>query len=62
MDTQSSRSSMIQIIAPHYTAGLMIFNGRVIEAAPIVRWMVGKSIDYVYSYCQRKGYRIEEYD
>ena len=31
---------MIQITAPHFCAGLIHHNGRVVNAAPILRYMI----------------------
>jgi len=37
------------------TFGLRVEGGRVVEAAPIARWTIGKSEQYVADYFRRKG-------
>lgn len=49
---------LIQITAPHFCAGLLIEAGKVVLAAPILRWMMGKPEDYVRFYCRRKGWAV----
>lgn len=52
---------LLRIVAPHFVAGLDVDDtGRVTKAAPIIGWMVGKTLAYVSSYCGRKGWRIAE--
>lgn len=50
---------MIRITAPHYCAGAVVYKSVVIDAAPIIRWMTGKTIAELRRYCARKGYRLE---
>lgn len=48
----------MQVYAPHYTAGVIFDLSFIcIEAAPIVRWLIGKSADEIIGYLQRKNYR-----
>lgn len=50
--------SLVQVTAPHFVAGL-VFNGeKCIEAAPILKWCVGRSKGRIFSYCRSKGYTI----
>jgi hypothetical protein len=48
---------MIRIVAPHFVAGV-VFNeierGTVVQAAPIVRYMLGWNAARVKSYCKQK--------
>ena len=50
-----------RIEAPHFTAGIVLRNDRVVEAAPIVaymktkRWTRGK----VKEYCAEKGWKVK---
>ena len=46
------------IDAPHFYAGIVLCDDRVIEAADIVRYMRGKSRDWVREYCRRKGWKV----
>lgn len=49
-----------QIQAPHMTAGLISENGQVVEAAPIIRRMVGKTVAAVRIYARSRGWRLIE--
>lgn len=51
---------LARITAPHFCAGL-VFDGnmRVIEAAPILRYMIGWSAGRVIDYCSRKHWQNE---
>jgi hypothetical protein len=46
----------VQITAPHFCAGVVARDGRVVAAAPIVRYMVGWDGRRVRDYCRRKGW------
>lgn len=50
---------MIRIIAPHFTAGVIITCGQVTRRAPILYYMVGWSPQEVIDYCAKKGWRYE---
>jgi hypothetical protein len=47
---------VIRIEAPHFTAGVVLRDGIVVRAAPIVSYMRGWSQARVRSYCERKGW------
>jgi hypothetical protein len=50
---------LIRIKAPHFVAGVVLnADGRVERAAPIVRYMMGWSLDRISGYCLRKGWRL----
>jgi hypothetical protein len=42
-----------------FTAGIVLWDDKVIEAAPIVRYMKGWSRDRVRSYCKERGFSVE---
>lgn len=50
---------LLRIEAPHFVAGLVVEEGRVKSAAPILRYMVGWTRSRVAFYCHSKGWRIE---
>jgi len=50
---------LYQITAPHYCAGIIIRGGRVIEAAPILRWTLEKSQTYILGYFDAKRYGVK---
>lgn len=49
----------IQIIAPHFTAGVWVFNGYVKRAAPIVSYMIGWTDARVIDYAEKKGWQTK---
>lgn len=52
----------VQIQAPHFTAGLVIQQGRVGEAAPIMGYMKGWYWSEVLHYCERKHWTVRYVD
>lgn len=52
----------IQIIAPHFCAGVVWEQGKgIVKAAPIVRYMKGWTLVGVQNYCTQKGWKYEQY-
>lgn len=51
---------LFQITAPHFTAGIVIIDGIVSDAAPIVGYMRGWNAARAMNYCQRKGWGMKE--
>lgn len=49
-----------QITAPHFTAGVVAEAGTVTEAADIVRYMIGRSLEWVQQYARGKRWRMAE--
>jgi hypothetical protein len=54
--------SFYRIEAPHFVAAFESETRgdveRVVVAAPIIKWMIGKAVGDVLGYCIRKGWRI----
>jgi len=48
----------IQITSHYFCAGIIIIEGMCREAAPIIKWMVGKEYSYLRNYCFRKNWRF----
>lgn len=53
---------LIRITAPHFVAGLVAQDGYVIEAAPIIKYMVRWNGAEVARYCRAKGWKWERMD
>jgi hypothetical protein len=51
---------LAQISAKHFTAGIVLWDGKVIEAAPVVGYMKKQkwTRDRVRAYCAEKGWQI----
>lgn len=45
----------VWVSLPYATFGLGIEDGKIVEAPPIARWVIGKSEMWVASYYRRKG-------
>lgn len=52
------REILAVIDAPHFYAGIVLWDDRVTEAAHIVKYMRKWSRDRVREYCREKGWRI----
>lgn len=51
---------LVRVEAPHFVAGLE-FNGAgmCVNAAPILKWCVGKRAQFLRDYFQRKGWKAQ---
>lgn len=50
--------TLAQIDAPHFCAGIVLWDDKVVEAADIVRYMRKWSRDRVRDYCKGKGWKV----
>jgi hypothetical protein len=50
---------LIRISAPHFCAGADVKDGKIIDAAPIIKWMKGRTLWWVRKYCEKKKWEIE---
>jgi len=50
---------MVIIDDRHYYAAIIVRDGMVIDAAPILKWTKGKKIVDVLAYGQRRGWKVE---
>lgn len=48
---------LVQVTAPHFCAGLVLEDDRVIDAAPILRWAIGKGRDELRAQLQQKRWK-----
>jgi hypothetical protein len=53
-----------QVTAPHFCVGIETDDRDgeevIIEAAPILRWAIGKTLKEFCNYCSRKGWEVED--
>lgn len=54
--------AIFQITAPHYCAGLAVEDGRVVWAAPILKWTKGKTWRKTKQYFDERGYTVHLLD
>jgi hypothetical protein len=52
--------ALIQVDTGYACFCLVVRDGVVVEAAPIAKWVMGKSVEYVVSYFRRKGASVVE--
>jgi hypothetical protein len=52
---------LYQIISPYFSAGLSVMDGRVFEAAPIIKYMAATkwTLEKVQQYCQGKKWALK---
>lgn len=48
---------LVAVDAPHFYAGIVFENDIVIEAAPILKWTIGKHRDYLRKYFKSKKWK-----
>ena len=60
--TQTGEFFTLQLTAPHFVAGLFLHvdNEVCFEAAPIIKYMRGWSLDRIVGYARYKKWQIEE--
>lgn len=51
---------LIRVVAPHFVAALVTVDGLCTEAAPILKWAVGKGEDWLRAYFAQKGWKAHE--
>jgi hypothetical protein len=51
---------LFQIIAPDFVAGIIVADGFVIRAAPILAWAHDRTIESFSDYCKEKHWQIIE--
>lgn len=47
---------LVRVVAPHFVAGFESDGSRVVLAAPILKYLVGKSEAYARHYIKQKGW------
>ncbi len=50
---------LYRVKAPNFVAGLEASEGWVVKTAPILKHLMGWSIESIVEYCQRKGWSLE---
>ena len=55
-------SDLYQATLPHYCCGFEVENNTILDAAPIMRWAIGKSIEEYIRWAKSKGGSVELVD
>ena len=50
---------LVRVLAPHFCAGLVMRDGRCVEAAPILRWAVGRDRDQLRTQFAQRGWQAQ---
>ena len=59
----SDQEAWYQVTAPHFCCGIKSgTNEKITEAAPILKWSIGKHIKWFKFYCKKKGWTILKLD
>jgi hypothetical protein len=48
---------LVQVKAPHFTAGFVSDGQKIVEAAPILRYLLGKPESYARDWFKKKGWK-----
>ena len=51
-----------RIVLSYAVYGIEVHAGKVVDAAPMGEWMVGKNIEYIKRWVRRKGGTMEKVD
>jgi hypothetical protein len=52
------KETLAVIDAPHFYCGIVLWGDKVVEAAPIVKYMKRWKRDQVRDYCGKKGWKV----
>jgi hypothetical protein len=53
---------LYRVVLSYACYGVWVENGVIVDAAPIARWAIGKSISYFEGWVRKKGGTIESLD
>lgn len=51
-----THETLVRVDAPHFCAGLVIVDGVCVEAAPILKWAIGKPAPKLSAYFTARGW------
>lgn len=51
--------SVIVVTSRSFVCGLVVRDGLVVRACPVLGWAIGHSADEVVKYCQSRGWTVE---
>lgn len=54
------QETIVSIDAPHFNAGLILRNGKVVKAPPNLKYMLGWDNSKIVSYCIMNDWKTEE--
>jgi len=54
-----TEQELYQATLPHFCCGFLVENQKIVDAAPIMRWAVGKSLAEFVRWARGKGGKVE---
>ena len=58
----TENSALVRIETPYYVAGVIVDKvDKIVYAAPILRWALGKSLGELKAWCLKKEFKCVEY-
>lgn len=57
-----NKTILFQINASHFCAGGVIENRLIINAAPIIKYMIGWNVEKAYYFCIKRKWNIKSYN
>jgi hypothetical protein len=55
---KAADTQLYQVTAPHFCAGIIVADGFIIKAAPILRWAYDRSLNAFEDYCVKKCWGV----
>ena len=62
MNTTDTTRRLVRVTAPYLCAGAILESrtGRILDAAPIIRWSIGHTLEDLRRHARRKRWTVEE--
>lgn len=58
-DCKSCKEKLFQVQTSYFTAGIVVKNKKIIKAAPILKWAIGKTLSQFEVWAKtKKGYKL----
>jgi hypothetical protein len=57
MSAETDKEELARVTAPHFVAGIVMQDDVVTEAAPILKWTIGKKREELRTYFDQKGWK-----
>ena len=49
---------IVQVDSGYFCAGIFLVNYKIVDAAPVLRWAIGKHIDWFEQYAAKKRWKL----
>ena len=58
MNSHPVDGDVYQVTSGHYCAGIVVAEGRVVHAPPILKWTVGQELSWLVEWCRNRSITI----